>query len=348
MDRDIVRDNVLTASEAAELLGLSRPRLQQIMDAGDIMPLKKDAKGTTLFFRSDLIEYQKGKSKKKTPYLCTGSTSKCVDFFKKNRKKLAKVNSIFVFFDRLDAAKRGYYQTIYNQDYQGRYFSVMVPLMVLRDSEGQEMWLQSCNCGYRGEGPRGTKIILKSLIDAKELFGDDLHLDDLEDLVSENRVLKIFRSGETAPFDVLAQKKSAFEEYSGCGEIYPVLVSIEGKLALLEEGSFHRLSKGLLNRFSFFLGDVVEVRLYPKRLPFKSLMGADYLAQYNCILEDEGGRQVWLRVQLDETKLDELFDVFNDEGFYSERPSRKELFSRSETPDEVVFEKRDVSNSKKR
>ena len=125
----------------------------------------------------------------------------------------------------------------------------MVPLMVLRDSEGQEMWLQSCNCGYRGEGPRGTKIILKSLIDAKELFGDDLHLDDLEDLVSENRVLKIFRSGETASFDVLAQKKSAFEAYSGCREIYPVLVSIEGKLALLEEGSFHRLSKGLLNRF---------------------------------------------------------------------------------------------------
>ncbi|MCY7952152.1 helix-turn-helix domain-containing protein [Bacillus inaquosorum] len=55
---DFIRREVLTTNEAAELLGVKRARISQLIGSGKLIPVKK-LSGISLFLRSDLEEKKK-------------------------------------------------------------------------------------------------------------------------------------------------------------------------------------------------------------------------------------------------------------------------------------------------
>ncbi|AZV50374.1 DNA-binding protein [Bacillus halotolerans] len=55
---DFIRREVLTTNEAAELLGVNRARISQLISSGKLIPVKK-LSGISLFLRTDLEEKKK-------------------------------------------------------------------------------------------------------------------------------------------------------------------------------------------------------------------------------------------------------------------------------------------------
>ncbi|MBL6010668.1 helix-turn-helix domain-containing protein [Bacillus halotolerans] len=55
---DFIRREVLTTNEAAELLGVKRARISQLISSGKLNPIKK-LSGISLFLRTDLEEKKK-------------------------------------------------------------------------------------------------------------------------------------------------------------------------------------------------------------------------------------------------------------------------------------------------
>ncbi|KDE23179.1 helix-turn-helix domain-containing protein [Bacillus subtilis] len=55
---DFIRREVLTTNEAAELLGVNRQRVSQLISSGKLDPVKK-LSGISLFLRTDLEEKKK-------------------------------------------------------------------------------------------------------------------------------------------------------------------------------------------------------------------------------------------------------------------------------------------------
>ncbi|MFB0637412.1 helix-turn-helix domain-containing protein [Bacillus rugosus] len=55
---DFIRREVLTTNEAAELLGVKRARISQLISSGKLNPVKK-LSGISLFLRTDLEEKKK-------------------------------------------------------------------------------------------------------------------------------------------------------------------------------------------------------------------------------------------------------------------------------------------------
>ncbi|MCY9166000.1 helix-turn-helix domain-containing protein [Bacillus atrophaeus] len=55
---DFIRREVLTTNEAAELLGVNRARISQLIRNGKLNPIKK-LSGISLFLRTDLEEKKK-------------------------------------------------------------------------------------------------------------------------------------------------------------------------------------------------------------------------------------------------------------------------------------------------
>ncbi|MDX6157136.1 MULTISPECIES: helix-turn-helix domain-containing protein [Bacillus] len=55
---DFIRHEVLTTKEAAELLGVNRQRVSQLISSGKLNPIKK-LSGISLFLRTDLEEKKK-------------------------------------------------------------------------------------------------------------------------------------------------------------------------------------------------------------------------------------------------------------------------------------------------
>ncbi|MCY9204343.1 helix-turn-helix domain-containing protein [Bacillus atrophaeus] len=55
---DFIRREVLTTNEAAELLGVNRARISQLISTGKLNPIKK-LSGISLFLRTDLEEKKK-------------------------------------------------------------------------------------------------------------------------------------------------------------------------------------------------------------------------------------------------------------------------------------------------
>ncbi|MGG3721582.1 helix-turn-helix domain-containing protein [Bacillus subtilis] len=67
---DFIRREVLTTNEAAELLGVNRARMSQLISSGKLNPIKK-LSGISLFLRTDLEEKKKeleASRKKYRPY----------------------------------------------------------------------------------------------------------------------------------------------------------------------------------------------------------------------------------------------------------------------------------------
>ena len=107
----VLKANVLTPSEVCSILQITRQRLSAIVGAGKLKPFK-DSDSCKLYLRSDVIDYRKiaAPENKKVLFDDASTTYDSLKFFHENISSLSNIESIHIFFEKMDAVVRGYYR----------------------------------------------------------------------------------------------------------------------------------------------------------------------------------------------------------------------------------------------
>lgn len=330
--------NALFSSEAAEILQVSRQRLSAIVKEGGLSPIKKDTQGM-LFLRSDVENYRINKTNNLSNRIVDSSsnTHQSVRFFEDHISSLSIIQSVFIYFSKVDAAISNFYMPTDFCTNKGLKY-VDTPHFVIRDTTGKELWIKNCNCGYGGEGPHGTKDILCKLRDNYN-FKLACTDDDLESLIYE-KVINIYYNG-TDTVDIIT--RDSIEDLSPGLSVN--LFYINNHLILAQDTKRFYSSKNeqcsdILSQYISFISQPTEMVLLPTKELSISLgyvvPSFDFTDEqaYQCIIRDMTGRELWLQLQIkDNMPLYEQKDVvacLEFLGVEPERPSSrlKEVFKR--------------------
>lgn len=312
--REYMRANILTTSEAAEFLQVSRQRLSAIVKDGEIVPVKHNSQGM-LFLRSDIQKYKTKRYVREMNnslttfhpiYDASGSTAKSIQFFEENIEQLSCIHSVYVYFDEIDAAFNNFYLCS-NQYSTGSLMHVEIPHLVIRDINGKELWLGACNCGYGGEGPHGTKTVLRRLRD-----GDRLKInytdEQLEELIY-HRVINIY-TNESQYADVIFRESVINDNsYNFTARLF----SLNNHLVLLQDNSISwdmrdRYSYAVLDKYRAFIPQPIEIIIFPT---YQMALDAGYVGfsfksnvpqAYRVIIRDTSGRELWLNPDINNEK----------------------------------------------
>lgn len=310
--REYIRFNVLTTAEAAEYAKVSKSMINKLVDDGIIEPVKKSPQGSW-FIKADIDAYINDKKqdipnrilKEEILYCEDPRTSTCVKYFKEHRGNIGDIESIFVYFNSIDAIINGFFQvsTTYGC---GDLRHLNNPLLILRDKDGKEMWLSGCNCGYGGTGPHGTAEILEYLVKEGTLPEKEFTHDYIEKLIW-HRKISIMRIDDDK-WDICATE-SLFGDTGGGASIY----SYKGQLVLIQD-PYHYKNESALNviaAYNAFIPNPIKVKIFPtNELAEKDgyvLLNKTQKQIYNIIISDISGRQIWIYNILDNKR-----DIINN------------------------------------
>ncbi|BAU28240.1 helix-turn-helix protein [Aneurinibacillus soli] len=295
-----IKKNILTTSEVAELLGVTRQRINAIVKTKDLVPFKKTGE-TSLFLLDDVINYKENKRSGPRTSIASmapelfdrsGSTYDSIDFFRENRHKLGQIVHAYAFFNPIDAAIHNFY--VPSQHFKrGVFLNIETPHLVLVDTEGNEMWISGCNCGYGGTGPHGSQTVLQECgFPQKEI-----------DNIFRYRVVKLFKDPD-GNVDVHV----ANSDYDG-GTFDEGTTSIyfrNDNLVLMHKPSRWSKEKNEIKtaeRYQSFIPNPVRFEIYPTYEQAKEmgyvlpgLDGSDFSREevYRVIIKDSSGRELWL------------------------------------------------------
>lgn len=327
--RLFIENNILTTSESADLLGVHRNTITNLVKDGKIKPVKNSS-GGMLFLRDDIEAYKReltigfkeihGEERILLDdcFNSYGSTQ----FFKDNINLLQDIQSIKIYFDRMDAINDGYYIPS-AQDKIGEVMSLNSPHMVITDATGREMWLNSCLCGYLGVGSRHTEEVLNLLHIPEK---------DIENIFAY-RVVKFVKdlSGNMECYPSHSKFEDVIEGFT------PYF--FRGNLVLIHNKSSYSWDynmEAVLKTFGSFISNPTEVIIFPNRkiamdngYKYYNYNGTLREQGYRLIIIDSSGRQLWLDPYIEKTKplyYDEnLRDILNTCGFALDDNKLKKL-----------------------
>ncbi|SHI31550.1 helix-turn-helix domain-containing protein [Clostridium intestinale] len=308
-EREFIKHNVLTSSEVAELIQTTRQRVSAIVKSGEIEPIKQTSQGM-LFLRSDIEAYKK---KKELGYISplensfnpiydrSGNTHKSIEFFEKNIDKLDQIESIFIFFDEIDAAIGNFY-TASDLLKIGELRYIETPHFIIKDINGQELWLGGCNCGYGGTGPHGSRKVLSILRDSKRLNSFNYSDEQIQEILY-NRVVNIFIDSEGNT--ELIKRQSLVDESFVKRDFTARLYLFRHNLVLLQDtcsiwNKNDKYPLGVIEKYRAFIPNPQEIIVYPT---IAQARDAGYIGLnrgysdeevYRLIIRDATGRELWL------------------------------------------------------
>ncbi|MFZ5642522.1 MAG: helix-turn-helix domain-containing protein [Bacillota bacterium] len=299
--RAFCKYNILTSSEVAERLEVSRQRVNALVKTGELKPVKQTSQ-VSLFFLADVEGYLRKKGKIflkpsiSPPFLYdeSGSTRKSKEFFENNRSLMGDICAIYVYFDEIDAALDNFFLPSSSSRY-GNLHHVETPGLILKDTTGKEMWLGGCNCGYGGEGPHGSEYILK------QLGFDEKHTDN----VFKYRIVKFIKD-ENNNFEIYT-RNSPFDFRTDYGSNNAHLYFFENRLILIQTSHTFRTDPlKILERYMAFLPNPTEFTIFPSYDLAKKhgyvVPGLYGEIIYNIIIQDVSGRQLWLHTYVDKSE----------------------------------------------
>ncbi|AEY65741.1 helix-turn-helix domain-containing protein [Clostridium sp. BNL1100] len=293
--RKKLMDNVITSAEAAEMLEVTKQAVNLYVKEGKIESLRNTPNGT-LFFKPDIEAFKErikkpaGVKKYKSD---SGITVKSLKFFDENIGKLSEIAAVFIFFNDFDAILDGFFDVEEEFELNGLK-RVVNPTCVIRDINGDEIWLAGVTCGYGGEGPRGTKTIFRSLG-----VGEDII-----EKVSYHHVIKLFRDG--SDWEVVchgSRLNNVVSYFEPSAEIY----YFANRLVLVETG-FKRWDENpivLLDKYGSFIPDPKEINIFEtdkQAIEYGYFINEIVTARrtaYKMIITDQSGRQLWLNTHID-------------------------------------------------
>ena len=295
-------DNVITTSEAAELLQVTKQAISLYVKEGKIQCLKNTPNGT-LFFKPDIENFKENHKQINRPIIAdySGNTGKSKEFFKNNISNLGEIIGIFIFFEDFDAILSGFYE-VDNQFPTNLLKQVNNPSFVIRDKNGKELWLNGVCCGYNGEGPRGAVSILK-----------DLNLGFSEEILNKvkyYRVLQFLKDIENGQWEIHSHDSKIKDIKSSIGTSAQVYFCRD-KLVLLESPNvkWDIDPMLLLEKYSSFIPDPTEIYVFESEKQAQEYgysigeLGTFRRKVFKMVITDKSGRQLWLNPHIDRSVL---------------------------------------------
>lgn len=315
-------NNLLTSSQAAESLGMSKQMLTNHVRCGMIEPILNTSQGN-LYLKADIAEFNNSRIMRmisksvedQSILFCNASTSGCLDFYEKNRCHLGDIATVSVFFEEFDSIIRGNFQQLDENAMLPGFHYLVAPNMIIRDFEGKEIWLSGCNCGYSGEGPSGSMSILQQI-------GID---NDLAQKVYSNDILHYYFD-EDFGWKVKCEL-SHVREYECSSDISAMLYLRNGRLVLLQRNyprfGFAVNPKLFLEKYCQFAPNPQRILLLSdtqaRNMGYVGYDGCGKSYPYNLVVIDESGREIWLHVNIDKEvpirKQYSLMELMKECGF---------------------------------
>ncbi|WP_313559160.1 hypothetical protein [Ruminiclostridium cellobioparum] len=313
--KNYLRENVITSSEAAEILQVTKQAVNLYVRDGKIECLRNTPNGT-LFFKPD-VEAYKNRTQKLTGTQkivnYSGTTSKSLQFYRENIDKLSAICAIFIYGQDFDAILDDFYEI--EDDFEfGNLRRVVNPTFVIRDINGDELWLGGVNCGYNGEGPRGSKTILKEIGISEEII----------EKISYHNVIKLFKDGDRWEVFYHGSRinyvKTFFEPSAHIYFCRDRLVLVESFIRRWDADPLL-----LLEKYRAFIPDPREINIFEsdkQAIDYGYSMpeiGTFRNAAFKMIITDQSGRQLWLNQHIDRSvsieKQDKVQEVIKYLGF---------------------------------
>lgn len=302
--------NILLTHEVAEKLNVSRQYISNLRKEGELVPIKSTANGS-VYLLQDVLEFMERKgmlphyeNPKSPMFVCKeSSTSHNVDYAKKNIYQLGSIERVSIFNKNIDAAIENYFLPLYEYRY-GDLISLSIPHMVIHDSNGNEMWLTGCNCGYDGTGPRGSAELLNLIGIPNDLIKELFNYPVVKYVKNENGEWE--HNVRESDFDFRSTLKSGDLENARANMYWH-----QGRLTLLQDKLYNRRSNSqhVLEKYWAFIQHPTEYILFSEK---KQAIDYGYFdpsnqngfndGAYRLIIRDYSGRQLWLDPHVDKNK----------------------------------------------
>lgn len=298
--------NILFTHEVAEKLNVSRQRVSMLNREGELVPIKNTSNGA-VYLLQDVLQYmeKKGISPKyenpnKPKYICNKTyTDQNVLYAKKYIKELGNIERVSIFNKPIDAAIENYFLPLEEYRY-GELINLYIPQMIIHDSDGNQMWLNACNCGYLGKGTRGTEELLQDIGIPQILI----------ESIFENTIVKYVRN-EDGVWEVNVRNSDfrvTEKEYTYADTKVNIYWH-QGRLSLLQAKTQKSNLKAILNKYWAFIPHPVEYILFSNDEQaidngfFDPSVNTGYTSgAYKIILRDYSGRQLWLDIYMEKGK----------------------------------------------
>jgi excisionase family DNA binding protein len=304
MLREWMKASILTTTEAAQILQVSRQRVLALVQEGSL-PVLKETSGTNLFLRTDVERYLAARnglldiSHLELPpnviaFLLDGPST-AVKRVEELQPQFGDLHTALAYFDYMDAAMAGFYVHGGEDWWRVPGYGVEVARLVLRNAAGEEIWVQGANCGYGGGGPRTTERILR-------LFG--VPEDVMEPLFSDDAVVIVHdgSSWQANSRHRTFRQDDATEQWRHPSTI----LGFDGRNLVLAESRHNawldmpKATLYVLERYAEFIPSPVEAIVFndPQRAIesgywFVPVFGHSQMP-YRVILRDASGRELWL------------------------------------------------------
>lgn len=323
--RFYISQNVLTISEVIEILNISRQMVREYIKKGELTPVKETPNGF-LFLKDDVMQFKdkeyysllEQRLFKKKEIIGEGVTKKGLEYFRENLENDCQdINSVRLYFDKYNSLLDGYFT--YIGDYvDQRLMPVDSPLCVIELNDGREIWFSSFNCGYIGEGPRGSETILKRIGVKKDLT-DELFKYDVISYFKENESWTVEKSNNKTQFT----RDRLFGKLSN---VTGTVFLFNGNLVLLEDSKYGMYwdadQSQFINKYIDFIPQPISVSILTEDEAIKTghcRMEFGNIVYYQVILKDRSGREIWFQRYIDENKSmkkqKNVLDILESIGF---------------------------------
>lgn len=334
--RNLIKKNVLVVSEVSDMLGVSKQQINNLIKKNKLLPVKETPNGY-LFLRDDIYDYSQQKIKlnlqKPKEIFGKGITNRAKEFFDKSIADYDRIQNINIYFDRNSAIFDGYYTQAecFQKDTLIR---IDTPTFVITYDDEKEIWLDGLNCGYTGEGPRGSHdVLVKIGIPSKDA-----------NMVYQSKWLSYYR--EEDGWKVINKNRSNeyenkewSERWIEERELGSYICLFNNHLVLLQEkvNTFHRDTKPIdfLLKYSFFVPQPVSVTFMTRKMARDTghyLSSSLNIAFYQIIIKDVTGNELWLDYFLDEnvpiSKQQNLKDILDNIGIRISKENSDNLTER--------------------
>ncbi len=326
-DKKSLNFNLMTTTEAASYLHMSRQRLGVLVKENKIVPIKKFPQGM-IFLRSDIYDY-KNKNKQMHREVIfsefNGITRQSIEFYKQYIYQLDEIQYIFICFDDFDAIIRDFYEEdnfFFSETLRG----IKVPSLVIRDINGKEIWLSGCKCGYGGTGPRGTIDILTDLMN-KNLISLSVNSSELKDIIHTYRMIEIFFDRDSDHSEFVFKESGRAEPYDFKGPLESSIYMKNSVPVLLQKNKAMTDNEEMFfNVFRDFVPEPIQIMIYKDKRAAREdgyVLNDDVLSKrvgpFQLIIKDRSGRELWIQASLSKDipieKQTNIHNILSECGF---------------------------------
>lgn len=299
--RNVIKRDVLVASDVSEMLGVSKQQIINLVKKGTLIPIKETPNGY-LFLRDDISKYIEKKlqfnENKIQKIIGDGVTWRSKEYFDNEVKDYEKIHSVHAYFNKTDAIFNGCYLPV-GKFQRDTLLGLDAPTFVITYDNGEELWFDGFNCGYNGTGPNGSYHVFEKL-----------GIPD-PDVLYYSEWIRCYREGDS--WKVISKKRDVYcndipekerKEKSGLGGS---LCLFNNKLVLIQNRAdryaLDTKPIDFVEKYSYFVPNPVSVTFMAKSVAeetghyVSSLLDSAY---YQIIIEDITGRELWLDYYIDE------------------------------------------------